>query len=386
MTPSVVLVTGVGRFLGARVAAALVREPGVGRVIGVDVGPPLLDGTTRGEFEGSVEFVQTDLGHPQVARLVTEAGVDTIVHASVGVDPAPGDRSQVRQNNIVGTMRLLAACQRSDRLRRLVVRSTTAVYGTTSCDPALFVEEDTETELPPRGGPARDAVDVETHVRAFARHRPDVSVVLFRLANLVGPRVRTPLARYLRPPVVPTVLGYDPRLQFLHEQDAVEVFRLAAIGEGMSDAGSADFADLAGPTGAATPSGFRVEQRHRTINVAGSGVLLLSQMIRRAGRVALPVPDLAGPAGAALAGLVDLVGLHPARAGLLTLGGIVDTTRLRREFGYQPHHTSAQAFDEFVRGQLPGQAPGMVNRAAVSKLERAARRLLVGDLERPSGG
>lgn len=372
MMPSVVLVTGVGRFPGARVATALAREPGVERVIGVDAGEPWVDERVDepGGFPSTVEFVRADPGDARVARLVAEAGVDTVVHASVGSEPS-GDSRSTRGNNVVSTLRLLAACQRS-AVRRLVVRSTTAVYGSTSCDPALFVEEDTETNLPPRGGPARDAVDIEAHVRAFARHRPDVSVLVLRMANLVGPSVPSPLTRYLRPPVVPTVLGFDPRVQFLHEQDAVEVLRLAALG------GGTPAADLVDRPGSAV-SGFRADQRHRTVNVAGTGVLFLSQAIRRAGRVPLPVPGLAGPVGNALAGLV---GLHPEQAGSFTLGGIADTTRLRRELGYQPRHTGAQAFDEFVHRQLSGT----VNRPVALAAGWAAGRLSVGGPRWSPGG
>lgn len=372
MMPSVVLVTGVGRFLGARVAAVLAREPDVGRVIGVDADAPWVGGKAGGPggFPSTAEFVEADPGDARVARLVAEAGVDTVVHASVGSEP-PGDSRSTRGNNVVSTLRLLAACQRS-AVRRLVVRSTTAVYGSTSCDPALFVEEDTETDLPPYGGPARDAVDIEAHVRAFARHRPDVSVLVLRMANLVGPSVPSPLTRYLRPPVVPTMLGFDPRLQFLHEQDAVEVLRLAVRGGGTF---APDVVDRPG----SAASGFRADQRHRTVNVAGPGVLLLSQAIRRAGRVPLPVPGLAGPVGNALAGLV---GLHPEQAGLFTLGGIADTTRLREEFGYQPRRSGVQAFDEFVRRQLSDT----VSRAVASATGWAAGHLSVGEPRRSPGG
>jgi len=205
MTPSVVLVTGVSRFLGARLAAELSRQPGVARVIGVDAEPPLVVGRTGPERAGggaagggTVEFVRADICHPRVARLVIEARVDTVVHVGAGVaPPVPDGRPWTRGADAVGTLQLLAACQRSAHLRRLVVRSTTAVYGQSCRGPALFVESDTDksdADPPQRGGYTRDAVEIETYVRAFCRRRPDVSVTVLRLANLIGPRMPTPLA------------------------------------------------------------------------------------------------------------------------------------------------------------------------------------------------
>ena len=65
-------------------------------------------------------------------------------------------------------------------------------------------------------------------MRGFARRRPDVAVCVLRFANILGPTADTPLADYFALPVLPTVLGYDPRLQFVHEDDVIEVLRIAA--------------------------------------------------------------------------------------------------------------------------------------------------------------
>lgn len=59
------------------------------------------------------------------------------------------------------------------------------------------------------------------YVRGFARRHDDVDVTVLRFANIIGSRVDTVLSRYFSLPVVPTVPGYDGRLQLLHEQDAL---------------------------------------------------------------------------------------------------------------------------------------------------------------------
>ncbi|MFJ1753045.1 NAD-dependent epimerase/dehydratase family protein [Kitasatospora sp. NPDC088134] len=319
----VVLVTGVARRLGARFAGQIAEQPGVDRVVGVDAGPP------PRELPLGVRFVQVDPRRPVIARVIAEHEVDTVVHLNVTA-LGHGGRAAVKESNVIGTMQLLGACQKAPGLRRLVVKSTTAVYGSAPRDPAVFGER-TQPKALPDGGFARDAAEVEGYVRGFARRRPDVDVTVLRFANILGRDGDTPLASYFRLPLLPTALGHDPRLQFVHEDDALEVLRLAALGA---------------PTG--------------TYNVAGDGVLLLSQCARRLGRPTVP---LLRPALGAVAQLARQLAAPADRAfseeqlQLLTHGRVVDTARLREGFGFTPHWTTAEAFADFAAHESPGLLP-----------------------------
>ena len=135
MPPSVVLVTGVSRWLGGALAAELVKDPSIGRVIGVDVVPPPHD-------LGAAEFVRADIRNPVIAKVISHADVDTVVHMGVIATPSgAGGRVSMKEINVIGTMQLLAACQKSDSVQRLVVKSTAAVYGSSPRDPAMFTED-----------------------------------------------------------------------------------------------------------------------------------------------------------------------------------------------------------------------------------------------------
>jgi UDP-glucose 4-epimerase len=269
------------------------------------------------------------------------------VHLNITAVPrAAGGRASMKEMNVIGTMQLLAACQKSASVRQLVVKSSTAVYGSSSRDPALFTEEMEPRSLP-RSGYAKDSVEVEGYVRGFARRRPDVSVAVLRFTDVIGPGADSLLLRYLRLPVVPTVLGFDPRVQLLHADDALAVLRLA------------------------TKSG-----RPGTVNVGGGGVLLLSQMVRRAGRVPVPVP---APVVYVAGGLVRRAGLldfSREQLSFLEFGRVVDTTRLRTEFGYTPRYDTVAAFDDVVRDRRLGMRvpPAAVRRAegAILDAVRAA--------------
>lgn len=319
--PGVVVVTGVSRFLAAQVAARLASDPRIGQVIGldsVDPGPelaPLLSG---------VQHVRADARAAGPA--ITDLGAEAVVHLNIATAPDKrnGGRAAMKELNVIGTMQLLAACQQAPRLRKLVVRSSTAAYGASFRDPAVFTE-DTEPRAVPRGGFARDILDIEGYVRGFRRRRPDVSATVLRFTPVIGSTANTSLTRYFSSPVVPTVFGRDPRLQFVHLDDALEVLHRSVV-----------------------------QQHPGTYNVAGPGVLTLSQAIRRAGRVAVPVLEPGLSAAAAAVKTFGVGNLSFDQLDLFVHGRVVDTTRLIKEYGYTPRSTAA-AFDDFIRGHQTGR-------------------------------
>ncbi|MEV0257580.1 NAD-dependent epimerase/dehydratase family protein [Streptomyces sp. NPDC050732] len=337
----VVLVTGVARQLGGRFVRRVQRDPEVDRVIAVDVVPPE-------HHLGGADFVRADIRQPTIARVLAEHGVDTVVHMDVsatalGGRDGRGGRGSVKEANVIGTMQLLGACQKSPTVKRLVVKSSTSVYGAAPRDPAVFTETTPPKSLP-SGGFAKDIVEVEGYVRGFARRRPDVAVCVLRFANILGPAADSPLAEYFSLPVLPTVFGYDPRLQFVHEDDAVEVLRLASHE----------------PQRGTLNSG--------TFNIAGDGQLLLSQCSRRLGRPTVPLflPAVTW-VGSALR-TVGMTDFSPEQIRLLTHGRVVATRQMRETLGFGPKYTTAETFADFVRSRGPGLLPPGALAGAVDRI------------------
>ena len=341
------MVTGVSRQLGGRFARSLHAQPEVDRVIGVDVIPPPRD-------LGGADFVRADIRNPIIAKVIAQAEVDTVVHMGVIATPrSAGGRSSMKEINVIGTMQLLAACQKAPTVRRLVVKSSATVYGSSAKDPAMFTE-DMEPRSLPRSGFAKDSTEVEGYVRGFARRRPDVAVTVLRLANVCGPGVDTPLTTYLSMPFVPVPMGFDGRLQLLHEDDAIAVLRRFALGD-----------------------------HPGTYNVAGDGVMLMSQAVLRAGRVLVPVPQGVGGSVGQLARRAGFSDVSHEQMAFLSHGRVLDCDRVVAETGLRPEYGTEATWSDYCRARGLGRDPVLALAGRVGGA--LARALGAGGLLPPAG-
>jgi len=326
-----VLITGISRFLGGKLAQRLEKDPEVDYIVGVDLDEPEVD-------LDRTEYVRADIRNPLVVKVLQTAEVDTVVHLNVVATPTRvGGRTAMKEINVIGAMQLLAACQKAETVRKFVLKSTTAVYGADPRDPAVFTEA-MQSRSVPRSGFMKDSVEIERYARDFSRRRRDVHVTTVRFANFIGPDIEPTLTRYFSLPSIPTALGFDPRIQLIHEDDAIEVLVRA------------------------------VREPHPGVfNVAADGVLYLSQAVRLLGRLPLPlVLPLVNPVAAALrrARVVDFATdqLH-----FLLYGRVVDNRRLKEQFGFEPAYTTRRALEDFVVGRRMRQ---VVSRERAERWER----------------
>ncbi len=315
----VVLVTGASRFLGGYLVTRLAQNPEIERVIAVDTQSPTKDMHRR---MGRAEFVLADIRNPLLGKVIRNMDVDTVVHASaVAKAPKSGSRAAMKDMNILGAMQLFAVCQKAPSVRKVVLRSSSVVYGSSAKDPAKFTEE-MSARRRPTGPFARDMIEIEGYLRGLARRRSDIATTILRLAPTVGSRLPGSVSTYLTSPLVPSVLGRDARLQLLHEEDALGALEHAVVGRG--------------------PSG--------TYNIAGDGIVMMSQAVRRAGGVTVPMPyALFRTAGHALMGSV-MKSFTKEELDYFHFGCGLDTTRMRTELGFEPRWTTRDALDDFARG------------------------------------
>jgi UDP-glucose 4-epimerase len=257
-----VLITGLSTYWGGRLAQALEQDPAIETVIGIDRRPPKL------ALERT-EFVQVSDAHSLIRRIVDAAEIDTIVDTRLVVDSIVTSRARAHENNVIGTMNVLAAAGGpSSPVRKLVFKSSARYYGSEQDDPAFFTETMRRPHAP--GTPIeRDICEAEANVSDFRHKNPDTTVTVLRFANALGPDLKTSWQSYLHLPVIPTILGFDPRVQFIHEDDMANCLEHAVK------------YDLDG-----------------TFNCAADGVLVLSEVVDLLGKTAVPVLP---PWGTALA-------------------------------------------------------------------------------------
>jgi UDP-glucose 4-epimerase len=307
-----VLITGVGSFMGAALARRLDQDPQFDYVAGLDTRPPRAD-------LGRTEFIEADIRDPGIAAIVPAAAVDTLVHNQIVRRPGPGvSGATMHDVNVIGSLQLLTACEQTPQIRNIVVRGSAGIYGAEPQAPQFFTE-DMDRLYPLRTRFQRDVAEIETLFATFARRHPDVVCTMLRYQPAIGPSLDTQVARYLSLPVAPTYLGFDPRLQLVHEDDALDAL-VAAVRRPV----------------------------HGAVNVAGEGTIGLTRMLRMAGRPSLPVIGLAfGPVvdGMRRAGLTDL---SPDFRRLLRYGRAVDTSRLAEEVGFRPQFTTEAAVSDYV--------------------------------------
>ena len=310
-----ILVTGLGTYWGGRLAEALEGFEQVEAIIGVDQREP-----SRGLER--TEFVKVSNQHSLIQRIVKAAEIDTVIDTRLTVNSITASPRAAHENNVIGTMNILAACTGADSpVRRVVFKSSTHYYGAEQDDPAFFTEE-MRRPHPPRTLLERDIVEAEGAVEDFSRKNPDVCVSMLRCANVLGPDVDTGFTRMFSLPVVPMVFGFDPRLQFVHEDDVVHALEHAAFHP--------------------VPGAY---------NVAGDGVLALSEVIGLLGKLPLPVLPPFGTG--AVAGPLRRLGLRIPNEMLnqLRFGRGVDN-RLFKATGFNYGYTTREAvikLSEYLR-------------------------------------
>jgi UDP-glucose 4-epimerase len=308
-----VLITGIASHWGTELARRLERDERFSFIAGMDTKQPTRD------LERT-EFIEADIRNPVLARLLPATEVDTIVHCGILWYPEPGKPARALHDiNVIGTLQLLAACEKAPTLRRLVVRSSAAIYGSTGPAPGFFTEAMART-YPLRTRFQRDIGELENYFHNFSRRYSEITCCILRYQPEIGPGLDAPLVRYLSLPVVPTQLGFDPRLQFVHDEDATGALAAAVDSE------------VRGP-----------------VNVAPSGTVSLTKILRLAGRPTLPIPHpLFGPMFSQLGKRLGAADLYSDAVLLLRYGRGVDNRRLRTEVAYEPRYDALGAVEDFI--------------------------------------
>ena len=308
----VIAMTGIRSFIGSNLLQRFQQE-GRHQLVALDLEKPdFLKPTTR--------FYKLDLtsttADVTLSEILEREKCDTFIHLAFLSSPTHKS-SYAHELESVGTMYVFHACAKN-KVKKLIVSSTTMVYGALPINPNFLVEES-----PLRGNrnfrPIRDRIEVEEQAQNFQKKHPEMVITVLRPCTILGPTIRNFITTYLGLPVISTLLGYDPLMQLVHEEDALDAYRLA------------------------------VERDCRGVfNIVGRGVLPLSTIIKLSGKIKAPLlHTLAYP-------MVD--GLWLAQVGIAPSGyldylrylWVADGIKARKELGFFPKYSTKETLETFL--------------------------------------
>jgi len=318
-----VLVTGLDTFWGGRMAQALEADPTVEMILGMGTNEP------RVPLERT-EFVRADQTYSILNRIVRATQGDTIVHTFLVTNSVQVSGRNLHETNVIGTLNLLAAASAGgSSVRQVVVKSSTHIYGASEKDPAWF-RETTPRNAPVRTRLERSLLEVESMVQDFKEDNPQVVVSVLRFANVLGSDIVTPISTNLRRRVLPCLLGFDPLVQFVEEDDVVRSLEHVT--------------------------------RHRipgVFNVAGDGKLPWSEVAAIGGAHLLPLSPVSTGLFAAPLVRLGLIQFPPELEPILRYGRGVDSTPIK-ETDFVFRYTSAGAVDSFAHANNLRRSMGTV--------------------------
>jgi UDP-glucose 4-epimerase len=311
-----VAVTGGASFLGRNLIGLLEEDDHVARIVSLDVERPSTAGTKTRVYD--VDLTQPT-AEERTAEILDAERVDTLVHLAFLASPTHAT-AWAHELESVGTMHVLNACRRTE-VRKLILWSQTVLYGAHPTNPN-FLSERHPLRCHREYRFFGDKIDAENEVTRFGKPGKGRVATILRTAPILGPTVRNYVTEYLSRRFVPTILGFDPLMQFVHEADAVAAFKLAVD------------QDVPG-----------------TFNVVADGVLPLSTVVKLAGRMALPLPrPFANPLVRAL-WVAHLSEAPPAFLDYLQYLCVADGERAEQVMGFSPLYTTREAVIDYANAQ-----------------------------------
>ncbi|HEX9290794.1 MAG TPA: SDR family oxidoreductase [Anaeromyxobacteraceae bacterium] len=295
--PRLVAITGIAGNLGKALARLLHTET---RITGIDRRPFL-------DRPKDVEHHQVDLRKRKVEDVFRRRQVEALIHLGIMHDPRT-PFSEAHSFNILGTQKMLELCVQHG-VRKVVVLSSANVYGPLP-DNSNFLTEETPLMAADRYSDLRDLIEVDMLAQSFLWKHPEIETVVLRPVHIVGPTVRNAPSNYLRLERPVTVLGFDPMVQLIHEDDVCRAMALALR------------------------PGVR-----GVYNVTGPGEVPLSAVLKELGRRPVPVPHFLVRAMLRRAFEARLTSFPPEEVDHIQYLCVVDGSRGARDLGYAPRHS-----------------------------------------------
>jgi UDP-glucose 4-epimerase len=309
----VVAVTGASGYIGTRLLQELEQ---LHKLVAIDTRPVTFPIHNRAAYRRDVtEAIDDILLHHRATTLVHLAFV-----ARRGSNR--GEVDAIRQVNLNALAAVLDSCVRAG-VNHFIYLSSYTVYGAHPDNPIPLVEKVSPRPLPdfPYG---YDKHLSELTIGEFAEQHAEVMVTILRPCIVLGPNGASPITGGLFRPWLLGVLGYNPPLQFLHEDELARVLTIIIRRK--------------------LPGVF---------NVAGEGVVYYDKMaeIIKSRLIILPA-FLAYPLAQTAWNLRLQRDSTSAGLDLVRYPMVLSTSKLTQATGYRFRHTSLETLTAFANSLL----------------------------------
>ena len=306
-------ITGTFGYIGKRLVERLHSDPVFGSIVCTDIIGP--KGRLPEKFNCRLCDIRDRNG---LLKIFEQGRVDTLIHLAFIANPTrdPGFEFDIDVN---GTRNVLDICGKL-KVGKLVVASSDCAYGFFEGTPDYLDETAPIRETP--GFPyAENKVKIERMISEFADEHPDCSVVILRPCMVMGPNANNTTSKSMRNPVIIGVKGYDPIMQFVHEDDAAEAFYQAAV-----------------------------QDARGIFNLAADGGMRYSVLARELGRPMVSLPAwLIYPLVETLY-RIKLVHFGKAQVDYIRYPLSMNVDKIKKELKFEPRYSSRQTIGLFLKG------------------------------------
>lgn len=298
-----VLITGITGAIGRKVATLLLARGH--KVSGIDRRP-------WPDAPRALDIVNVDVRKRAAEDVMRTRRPECVIHMAT-ITHFQANLEERYRVNLGGTRAVLEQCHKYG-VKEAVFVGRHTFYGAAADAPLYHVESDPPLAVSTFPELA-DLIAADLFAASALWRWPEMSTVVLRTVYTLGPSLTGTLATFIRPKRVPTVLGFDPLFQFMHEDDCARAI-----------------ADVVG-------KGLR-----GVFNIAGPQPVPLSSLLALAGRTNVRVPE---PIVSVLLGRFGFPALPPGALNHIKYPVVVDDAAFRKATSFAPEFDEAQAVGAF---------------------------------------
>ena len=307
-----VAVTGISGYLGTGLLQRLERRDDVESIVGIDVKLPQV-------ASPKLKFVTHDIREP-FGRVFADNKVDSAIHLAFAVKPTH-DYKCARAIDIDGAKNFIEACQQAS-VKRLLYLSSNTAYGPHSDNPDHLTED-----MPLRPTPgflySWDKGEADQMFQDFMKDNADYCVTIVRACPVLGPRGGGSVSAGMYQKVMLRLQGYNPQLQYLHEDDLADILTMLIM-----------------------------QEQPGIFNAGGDGTLSYQEVIALTGRPCIVLPSwLITPMLSITWDLHLQSASPPGGLDFIKYPVVLNNEKLKKTTGYQFRYTTKDTLMSFLGAQ-----------------------------------